>query len=302
MNTVKKIPPTPSASSWLAKIGHFFGRLVGLLLATSAGAWWQQLQRAIGQGRAWFDRKIVVPGMRQMILWLTSAIEKRGMLTATGRLEAYPDWKEQALADFRSWLISIPEQPDSHLNPGGDSCDLYTLLKEFTALRQEIRLQNREQNRSVKTIRDLIEEQNVIGGQLRSMAEHIGAIEDRIANAHEKRMATPFLHIRDALERGCLASREVMQSATFWRPAPKGTAEVVEGYEMALRRFDRALALLDVQPIQAAGAPFDPKIMKAVEKRFDANIPRGQVLEVRAAGFIRKNEVLRTAEVVVNEA
>ena len=55
------------------------------------------------------------------------------------------DWKQQALADFGQWL---DEWAEDSLEADGEEpveCDLRDLFAEMAALRQETRLQNREQ-------------------------------------------------------------------------------------------------------------------------------------------------------------
>ena len=69
---------------------------------------------------------------------------------------------------------------------------------------------------------------------------------------------------------------------------------------MALRRFDRALSYLGIEPLETVGRPYDPASMKAVGKRQDESVDDGIVLEEQLTGFIRGPEIFRTAEVVVN--
>ncbi len=46
---------------------------------------------------------------------------------------------------------------------------------------------------------------------------------------------------------------------------------------------------------------FDPKIMQVVDTRFESDKPENVVLEVKQAGYMYKDRVLRTAMVVVNK-
>lgn len=52
-------------------------------------------------------------------------------------------WKEKVLEDFKAWMTDLPEEMPIDRKVDMDSCDLYTLLMEFTALRQEIKFQIR---------------------------------------------------------------------------------------------------------------------------------------------------------------
>ncbi len=232
------------------------------------------------------------------------------------------------MADFRTWLESLPETPPPAEDPGPESADLLTLLAEFTALQQEVRLQNREQNKGVLALNRFIEDFQKtdatlasIGDKNRRMAEAITAlagelekVEDRIRNTVENRddarqaqwkqdieksAVRPFLDVRDALVRGLKAAREASGSGGFFRASPKNIEGVIEGYSMALRRFDRALAVVGIRPVEAVGKPFDPKIMRAVDTRPGPEEKKGIVVAEQLGGFVRGDEVIRTAEVVV---
>ena len=51
----------------------------------------------------------------------------------------HENWKQKALVDFKNWLDDLPDTQPVAEDPHMDACDLYTLLSEFSALRQEIR-------------------------------------------------------------------------------------------------------------------------------------------------------------------
>ena len=126
-------------------------------------------------------------------------------------------------------------------------------------------------------------------------------LEENIRKSCEKRTVLPFLEVRDALARGLGASKTIAASKSFFRPAPKGIESVAEGYEMALRRMDRAMASVNIIPVETVGNRFDPKTMKAVDKKGVSGMEKGMVVEELLTGFVRGQEVLRTAEVVVSE-
>lgn len=106
-------------------------------------------------------------------------------------------WKEKALADFKSWLDDLPaEKPDPKANASAglpmDACDLYTLLTEFTALRQEIRLQNREQNNAIRVHADLVDNTMEYATLFKERTRDMEALEERIRIACETRSAEYF--------------------------------------------------------------------------------------------------------------
>jgi len=265
----------------------------------------------------WFvlKYKILIPFAKFTITFLSTRLNNE-TLTLT-----HCEWKETVLADFGTWLADLPDtQPDQEgITP--DSCDLYTLLSEFSALRQEIKIQNREQNKSIKTVETIISSYDKSREVIMDMTDELidfkektlltlkekemiisQALEkgdEKVRTAAEKRTIIPFLDIRDALIRGLTAGEKLSKSKSYFRPVPRGIEGITEGYEMAVRRFDRALEQVGVYPVNAKGKPFDPKIMRAVDQRPVHETQKGIVLEEQLSGFICGEEVIRTAEVVV---
>jgi len=212
-----------------------------------------------------------------------------------------PDqWKQKALDDFTDWLAALPaSRPDGE--PGTQACDLYTLLVEFAALRQEIKLQTRQQRTTLRTHENLSDQLQTISTQFNERIARLDQIHDHTWRRNfEATTVLPFLDVRDSLVRGMAAAKAVTGTRALWRRPPKGIDAVVEGYAMALRRFDRSLDRLGIQPIETIGHPFNTACMRAVEKRHVANQKPGIVLEEALGGFTRAGEVIRTAEVVVN--
>lgn len=237
------------------------------------------------------------------------------------------DWKRKALSDFESWLQDLPEKPPSGTGAATDTdveaCDLFTLLSEFAALRQEIRMQNREQHRTIGVLdtlagetqnglreaddiraehRRAVDAVDLLARELKASAEQMRhRFEEALAREAEKRTVLPFLDLRDALLRGRAAARETAKPSGIFRKPPKAMAAVIEGYEMTVRRFDRALAAVGIQPVDACGKPFDPAVMRAVETCSRKGMAKGIVAAEPLSGFVRGAEVIRTAEVVVNQ-
>lgn len=234
------------------------------------------------------------------------------------RIDSYqdlPEWKQTAMRDFKFWLDDLPDRLPGDKGEITESCDLYTLLSEFSALRQEIKMQNKEQNRTLETLGSFIGAYQETFDVFKEKTGQIAELEERIRYASERKAVVPFLDVRDALIRGQKAGMELtealqdlaLKSKGFFRSLPKGTDEIIEGmkgisegYEMAVRRFDRALELVEICPTDAVGQPFDPKTMKAVGKRSDSDKEPGIVLEEYLSGFIRRGEVIRLAQVIVN--
>jgi molecular chaperone GrpE len=225
--------------------------------------------------------------------------------------ETQIQWKQKALDDFKEWLDEIPAngaatgeaaaEAANHAANHMDGCDLYALLSEFAALRQEIKLQNREQNRALRTQTDIVDAYRESLEIFKRKTADLTLLEEKIRVTCEKRTVLLFLDIRDALVRGLVYSREAAGIKSFFGRTPRQAKGIAEGYEMALRRFDRALSQLDIVYINTVNQPFDPKYMQALDRRKVPGTPPGRVVEEYSGGFLRENEVLRTAKVVVSE-
>ena len=221
------------------------------------------------------------------------------------------DWKERALDDFRRWLDELDEIPPAVADQEPPSCDLHDLFAELAALRQEVRLQNREQSRAGRELANAAARYDAIDRTTRRRDEELAALERRVSRAAEDRCLLSVLDLRDALVRGREAARRLRKEGKkagrkktlprkpFRRLQP-AIAGVVDGYELALRRCDRTLSRFGVRGVTAVGGRFDARTMHAVETRRVADREDGVVVDEFVSGFVRDGEVLRLAEVAVN--
>ena len=197
-------------------------------------------------------------------------------------------WKEAVLADFKAWLAGldddVPPVDDGSSNAVEDVLagpDLHALYSELASLRQEVRLQNREQAR------------------MRRQAEGERETQQEVVRrTAERACLQPMLEVRDALLRGQEAAA-VVRARRWLRP--RGIEAVAEGYTMALARFDRTLADLGATQVVTKGETFNVRTMVAVDVRRDGGATDGIVLRELRSGFVYADGgVLRAAEVVVN--
>ena len=210
------------------------------------------------------------------------------------------DWKREALEDFRRWLDALGGEPPEPGETGAADCDLRDLFAEFAALRQEIRLQNREQSRAGRELAAAAERYDVAVRREERRAETLAAFEKRVSGAAEDRCLAETLEVRDALERGRDAAVRLNERPGLFRRPPRGAAGVVEGYELAISRFDRMLSRFDVRRVRTVGRPFDARVMHAVDARRVERVGDGLVVEELRSGFVRRDDVLRLADVAVN--
>ena len=229
---------------------------------------------------------------------------------------SHGDWKRQALEQFTRWLDELDTAPEeaAEQEPDRDAppCDLHTLFSELAALRQEVRLQNREQSRAGRELTSAAARYEAIDRVLERRDEELAAFEQRVARAAENRCLLPVLELRDALVRGRDAAGRLRNAGRKGRKRRRkgarkllrrmepGIAGVIEGYELAIRRCDRLLTQFGVHGVPAVGARFDARTMHAVQTRRSRQQEEGVVVEEYLSGFVRDGAVLRLAEVAVN--
>jgi molecular chaperone GrpE (heat shock protein) len=214
-------------------------------------------------------------------------------------------WKQRILEDFSAWLAALPEGVSSEelavqTELPIAEIDLHTLFAELAALRQEIKLQNREQARTSRDLERLSTEYKEAITLFQTRSSEWATLEERIRKAAQRQCVLPFLDVRDALVRGREACAAMVQPRGFFRRRPRGIEGVLEGYEMAIRRFDKVLATMGISQMKVVGEPFDPMRMRAVDSREVPDIAPGTVVEEHLSGFVQGNEIVRLAEVVVS--
>ena len=126
-------------------------------------------------------------------------------------------WKQKAVSDFDAWLAELPDEMPPSDTADMESCDLFTLLTQFIALRQEIKLQNREQHEAIRMQKVLIDGHKEIADLFEHKTRQLEQLEENIRRACEKRTALPFFDIRDALCRGLASAHAVAAKKGIFR-------------------------------------------------------------------------------------
>jgi molecular chaperone GrpE len=100
------------------------------------------------------------------------------------------------------------------------------------------------------------------------------------------RFVKPILNELDNLERA-------LESAK-----PEAVAEFVQGVTMIRENLRAALANAGIEEVPTDGA-FDPALHEAIAEVERDDLPRGHIAQVHRAGFRLKDQLVRTAQVVV---
>lgn len=244
------------------------------------------------------------------------------------------DWKVRILEDFQSWLMDLSEPPtdftaDSPVDSGPiirrsedgpgttlkdfdgsnvvrpmdySGMDLFTLLAEFASLRKEIGLQSREQARNINYLKDFngfVDKTTRLLALMDEKIARMDAMEMKVQDRVEEKTIRLFLDLRNNLQRGKDAAQKVLNRRFVWRR--KRLASLAKGYEIALDKFDKALAMADTYPVSTLGEKFDPTQMRAVDRVTVKGIDAGMVHDEVACGFVRKQRVILPADVIVTQ-
>lgn len=248
---------------------------------------------------------------------------------------------ENLLSRFRQWLEEARTETDPEQSPaepaafrnGDEELGLYRLVEEFTALRQELKLQT-------KSARGLQEQTEALLPALRQAIEQFRSAEPRSGDAawrSGRPLAEALADLDEALERGrseiekarsrlvdepdaalaaaldSLLERQSWLGRRMYRGyhdqaraliAQHGVETrqrffeaLLEGYDLIRARLRRAMQAEQVVRIESLGRPVDPEQMIVLEVVEDPSRPPGEVVEEVRRGYTWRQRVLRPAEV-----
>ncbi len=250
-----------------------------------------------------------------------------------------PIEEEQLLDRFRLWLHDAREEADSwndddsSAEPERDEVGLYRLVEEFTALRQEVKLQT-------KSGRGLQEQVEAVLPTLRSAIDAFQLAPPRDEQSWwtvGKPLAEALADLDEALDRGWAeidkASRRLVDEASlklqtaldellarqswFGRRRHRAYHALVqevarqhgpeagrdffdalkEGYGLIQSRLRRVMKAERLERVETVGRPVDPDRMTVLEVVEDSGQPPGHVVEEVRKGYVWRSRVLRYAEV-----
>lgn len=246
--------------------------------------------------------------------------------------------QETILDRLRNWLreANASAAADDELDSseaGRQGIGLYRLVEEFTALRQEVKLQT-------KGTRGLQELAEALLPALRQAMDHFRSAEPREAQAvwsAGKTLAEALADLDEALVRGRSqiekARRQLVDEAAAtlvealdkqhaslgWfarrstRAYHQAAREIIlqhgpnsnrpffdallEGYGLIQSRLARVMKAEQIQRIETVGRPVNPERMTVIEIVDDPGRPAGEVVEEIRSGYTWRGRVLRYAEV-----
>jgi molecular chaperone GrpE len=208
--------------------------------------------------------------------------------------------KEKLVERFRQHLDSS-DHDYGESTSDTEAIDLYTLFTELAALKNEVKLESRQVKQALDYTGELIEGLRQNNHQLGTELSRRRQEEDETRQAAEQPLLLAILELRDRLRATLDGLRHFKPGSMRKRRTKRFIAGMDEGLEISLRRLDGVLHGYQVRAMDPVGKPVDPQTMSvtAIESRKDRD--SGVVLEEVRQGFLRGEQVLRLAEVIVNK-
>jgi len=211
--------------------------------------------------------------------------------------------KERLVDEFRACLEDWAEESLEGGIRNEPPVDLSLLFAELSVLRNEVRIEARQFKTALDDMRaltELLREQNQrLTRDLERARETMGSTQRQ----SERRLLLDLLDVRDRLDAAVSVFRGYQPSfiARFASAETKLAHGLGEGIELTLRRLDDLLVDRRVRPIEAVGGHLDPNTMRAVSIEVLPAHFSGEVLREVRRGYMREDELLRPAEVIVNK-
>jgi molecular chaperone GrpE len=218
-----------------------------------------------------------------------------------------PEWKQEALERFRGWLEALPDE--APVEPDEPSMDLYTLAEELTALKQEMRTLGRSTAQladSSRTVSDTLKEELPMLLKAQEAATPSTAPDKEAVQAARRDAIRPFLiELGDlSVSFDELSARKAEVKWPFYVPeAVRKQLRQVQAkpLEVLSVRVNALLSRHALVPLASEGARFDAVRMNAAGVSCVGKVAPGCISAVVRQGFVCGEEILRFADVIVEE-
>lgn len=245
--------------------------------------------------------------------------------------------EDALLSQLREWIRQTRAESES-MAEGEDSDEaeprlgLYRLVEEFTALRQEVKLQTKsarglqqDTESLLPAMRQAIEafrsvapkEEQAVFAAAKPLAEALADLDEALSRGRgllagfEARVAEEAQRLEAEFERRFATLRWYRRLA--WRkyhefvrdliqerregPLVRYVRALLEGHDLIQGRLRRAMEAERVCQIECVGAAVDPERMTVIDVVDDPEHTPGHVIEVLRPGYTWRGRVLRFAEV-----
>ena len=255
-------------------------------------------------------------------------------MSSSGEIESvlarFHQWLAEVRTEAASPALAVNQESEHH---AGRPFGLIDLVEEFTALRQELKLQT-------KSTRGLQEQAESLLPPLRQAIEHFRSVapqEEQAAWSAGKPLALGLATLDEALDRCRREIEKARTVATEQTPRKLGQSldrlhasqpwlrrrrlrwyhrqvkelvereaqevnqdwlqSLLEGFDVIQNRVRKVLKSEAIEPIACVGQPVDPDRMIVVEVTDAPDLPPQTVFEELRRGYTWRGRILRLAEV-----
>lgn len=211
--------------------------------------------------------------------------------------------KQRLVEEFRACLEDWGEEAGDSAVADEPLVDLSLLFAELSVLRNEVRTEARQFKTALDDMRALTE---LLTDQNQRLTRDLDRARASAGNAQrrtEHRLLLDMLDVRDRIAAAVAVFHDYRPTflARFAPTETKLALGLGEGIELTLRRLDDLLVERRVRAIETVGGRLDPNTMRAVGVDHVTGRASGEVLREARRGYMRDEELLRLAEVVVNK-
>lgn len=210
---------------------------------------------------------------------------------------------EQLVDQFQIFLQLEDSQPVDSLDGSPDGVTLFTLFTELAGLKAEVKRESRQVKEAMTQFGALFD---TLKDSNQSLSRELKQRQLQKAQTLFVSQQPILVDVIDLYDRlgATLHRLETHQPSWLERRLKRDLAfrlNTVQGLAMTRRRVGKILARHDIESLPCMGRPLDPRRMCAVKIHHNKQQADGIVVGVIRRGYIRRGEVLRLAEVIVNK-
>jgi len=210
---------------------------------------------------------------------------------------------EQMVDEFRTFLRQEGLRQTDLQGEAQDNVTLFTLFTELAALKAEVKRESRQVKEALTRFGTLFDTLKNSNQSLSRELEQRQTQKAQTLFASQQPILVDVIDLYDRLG-ATLRTLENYQPSWLERRLKRDLAfrqNTVQGLAMTRRRVGRILARHDIESLPCVGKPLDPHSMRAVKIHHDKQQADSIVIGIVRHGYIRRGEVLRLAEVIVNK-
>ena len=212
--------------------------------------------------------------------------------------------KQDILDNFKTWLDELDGLPQDDI-PQTPETGLLELFGELSALRQEVKLQSKNNQNIAGQLNELTGELHQKLTSSNDLSSVVNDLKAQIPQARQEARQEVLLELLPVIE-GLDRSLETIKKNTlptflFGDAKEKQQQNFIKPISILQHKAADSLARLQVHSVAALGVNFDAANMRAIGTTSSSGQRSGQVSEILRQGYTLNGKLLQTAEVKVEK-